>query len=845
MRYPRFLFPLLVPLLFAPTALADLYFSEYIEGSSNNKALEIANATDAALDLSGYQVQFFYNGSDTAGLTLDLTGSLAANDVYVLAQSSAAPAILAQADLTSGAGWFNGDDAIALLRDGTFVDVIGQIGVDPGSQWGSGDTSTQNNTLRRQPDITVGDADGSDPFDPAEQWLGFPQDTFDGLGAHSGDAPQEPEPEPEPPLSQCGDPATPLYSIQGEGQSSPLADTEHSIEAVVVGLFQGSDALRGFFVQTRDGHQDDNPATSEGLFVFEGNSANDLSTGDLVRVQGTVTEYFGMTQLTDVTDLQVCDTGLSVIPATVTLPVESLAELEQVEGMLVETSQALTVNENYNLARFGELVLGLGRQFTPTQVVEPGDAANDHAEQQTLNRIILDDGSTRQNPATVPYPAPELTSFNTVRSGDQVQPVLGVINYAFDEYRIQPVEEPVIVPTNARTEAPNLPEEGSLRVASFNVLNYFNGDGQGGGFPTARGADTAEEFERQRAKIINALVAMDADIVGLVEIENDGYGADSAIQDLIDGLAEAGMTYEFVDPGVAQIGTDAIAVGFIYRPEAVEAINAAAILDTSIDARFLDQKNRPVLAQTFKERGSDEVLTLAVTHLKSKGSDCDELGDPDQNDGQGNCNLTRAAASDAMADWLATDPTGSGDEDVLILGDLNAYAKEDPIVTLESAGYTDLLESFIGEEAYSYVFQGKAGTLDHALASEPLTGQVSGATVWHINADEPRVLDYNEEFKTPQQVISFYSDDPWRSSDHDPVLVELDLNSPVTGDFNNDGHLNARDLIALVLNFRQPAVGDSRAYDLNQDGAINVRDLKVWKKLWFAQKQGEKKARGR
>jgi len=178
--------------------ITKLFFSEYIEGSSSNKALEIYNGTGTAIDLGaeGYNVQMFFNGSLSAGLTINLTGTVVDGDVFVLAQSSADAAILAQADLTNGVGWFNGDDAIALRKGTTLIDVIGQIGFDPGAEWGSGDTSTQNNTLRRMSTILTGDANGTDAFDPSWEWMGFPQDTFDGLGAHTVTVLPAPIPEP-------------------------------------------------------------------------------------------------------------------------------------------------------------------------------------------------------------------------------------------------------------------------------------------------------------------------------------------------------------------------------------------------------------------------------------------------------------------------------------------------------------------------------------------------------------------------------------------------------------------------------------------------------------------------
>jgi predicted extracellular nuclease len=288
-----------------------------------------------------------------------------------------------------------------------------------------------------------------------------------------------------------------------------------------------------------------------------------------------------------------------------------------------------------------------------------------------------------------------------------------------------------------------------------------------------RGANSASEFTRQRDKIINALLEIDADIVGLIEIEN--HATDAALNDLISGLnALAGAgTYAKINTGA--IGSDAIKVALIYKPAAVTPAGAHAILDDTVDPTFRDNYNRPALAQTFTENNGGAKLTVVVNHFKSKGSDCNAIGDPDTGDGQGNCNLTRVAAATALSNWLETDPTSSGSENYLILGDLNSYAMEDPIVTLETAGYTDLLEALMGANAYSYVFEGQSGYLDIALASTGLLAKVSIITAWHINADEPHALDYNEEFKTPGQVTSFYNDNANRSSDHDPIIVTLRL----------------------------------------------------------------------
>src|SRR5690606_1203726 len=230
-------------------------------------------------------------------------------------------------------------------------------------------------------------------------------------------------------------------------------------------------------------------------------------------------------------------------------------------------------------------------------------------------------------------------------------------------------------------------------------------------------------------------------------------------------------TYDYVSTGT--IGTDEITTAFIYKPANVSPVGDFATLTTADDARFLDSKNRPTLAQTFEEIATGEQVTVAVNHLKSKGSDCLDVGDP-EDPWAGNCNGVRTDAAEAMVDWLAGDPTGTGAENTLVIGDLNAYDKEDPINVFLDSGYSDLLLEHQGELEYSYVFDGQLGYLDYALANEALAGKVTAAEAWKINADEPSVLDYDTSFKGPEQAALF-EPNAFRSSDHDPVLVGLAL----------------------------------------------------------------------
>ncbi|PKG96927.1 ExeM/NucH family extracellular endonuclease [Paraglaciecola sp. MB-3u-78] len=586
------------------------------------------------------------------------------------------------------------------------------------------------------------------------------------------------------PVGVCADVATPIHDIQGSGLVSPYVDSIREVEAVVTAVFQGSGYIGGYFVQEEDADTDADPSTSEGLRIFD--TANTPAIGDLVRIRGSVTEFFELTQLNNITGFSVCGTGVALPTTTVlSLPVSNVEDFEAYEGMAVTFPQALVIAEYFNFDRFNEIVLTSERHLTPTAEFEPGPDAIAAAANFLLDKITLDDGRSSQNSDPAIHPnGGDFNLTNLFRGGDTVANVTGVLDYSFRLYRVHPTQGADHVAVNLRAAEPEL-TGGNFKVASFNVLNYFNGDGFGSGFPTSRGADNLDEFTRQRDKIVAAMVNIDADVFGVMEIENDGYGSLSAIQDLVTGLNDATLpgTYSFVDPGIAKIGTDQIAVGFIFNQTKVAPHGSSAILDASVDPRFDDTKNRPALAQTFVATSTGSILTVAVNHLKSKGSNCDSVGDPNTGDGAGNCNLTRASAAAALVDWLASDPTDSNDSDVLIIGDLNSYDKEEPIDVLIDGGYTDLAASFNGEAAYSYVFDGQIGYLDYALANPSLLSQVTGITEWHINADEPDLIDYDTSFKKDAQ-DAIYAPDAYRSSDHDPVIVGLELlNYGFTGFF--------------------------------------------------------------
>jgi len=298
-----------------------------------------------------------------------------------------------------------------------------------------------------------------------------------------------------------------------------------------------------------------------------------------------------------------------------------------------------------------------------------------------------------------------------------------------------------------------------------------------------RGANSPVEFERQAAKLVSALRALDADVIALMEVENDGYATESALANLTMRLNDTmppEKQYAIVDVDSASgkinaLGTDAVRVALLYRRAVVTPL-ATAVLDSRAFVYGGDSspRNRVSLLQAFAENSTGEQFLVNVNHLKSKGSPCDT---PDAGDVQGNCSVVRLNAVRELVNWLKTAPTGISDPDILILGDLNAYAREDALVWLEQSGYTNLIPYFNDLQSYSYVFEGQAGALDHALASATLVSQISAAAEWYINADEPVVLDYNLEYKSAGQQDILYDPDPFRSSDHDPLIIGLNLNS--------------------------------------------------------------------
>ena len=592
--------------------------------------------------------------------------------------------------------------------------------------------------------------------------------------------------------------AATIPAIQGSGAASALASQLVVTSGVVTRINSN-----GFFIQDLTG--DGNPATSDGLFVFTSATVYpEVQPGNLVQVTGTVAEFASgagtaatpLTQIANPTSVSLLGTGYSITPVSVTLPVAPGESLERFEGMLVRIEGTLTVQQNFLLARFGQLTLGAGgRHETPTNRHRPNSPqALALADLQARSRVMLDDGASMQNLNPTPY----FGASGQPRAGDSVANLVGTLDFGLSGtssagpglYRLHPVAAPLFTATNPRPRALAGLDNDKTKIAAMNVLNFFttftNGQtadgqtGQGctvGSSTTAgncRGANNLAEFVRQRDKIVRAMAGLDADVVGLMEIQNNG---NAAAQNLVDSLnAQVRSGPWAVAPLPAQgTGSDAIRVALIYKPAKVTLVGAA-VSDTD------PVNNRPTLAQTFAAPGGER-FTVVVNHMKSKGS-CPGAGDPDAagnvdaGDGQGCWNATRLQQTQRLRTFVAQLQQNSGTNDVLMVGDFNAYGAEDPIFELTGNGFVDQAARY-NALAYTYVFDAMAGRLDHAISSASMSPKIVATKLWHINADEQIAYDYNLEFKQPLCATCAPDPanrfDPYRSSDHDPILVVVDF----------------------------------------------------------------------
>jgi predicted extracellular nuclease len=639
--------------------------------------------------------------------------------------------------------------------------------------------------------------------------------------------------------------STPVHTVQGSGTTSPLVGQVVEVEGIVVGNFFGTTSPDGFYLQEPDATWDASPSTSEGIYVFDP-GVTPPAVGTRIRVKGTVAEFgatgFTMTELTSPTK-QVCSTGNTFTRTVISLPVTTAGDLEHYEGMAVQFNQQLVVVANFNLAAFDEIGLAPQVLFDPTQNPNQSTWAP-NTDLNARSIVYLNDASGVSNTNLFPtlFPPGGLSASNTIRVGARLNydpqsqtltPVQGVLDQRNSQYDLETSVSPTF--DNTANPRPAVPVVGGrFKVSSANVLNFFVTLG-------SRGAQTQAEFDNQKAKVIAELSGMNADIYGLSEVQNfdDGNTGTSsnhytnvALQSLVDGLNAifGAGTYNFVDtlPLGASNGTDAIRCAIIYKVATVTPVGSPA-------EYYQNDTNRPTLAQTFQPatgaKASQQTFTVAVNHFRSKSSAC---GGASDDVFQGNCNGLRLNMATNVVTWLAgnptSDPAPAANRKLLVIGDFNTYFGEDPIQYFVGHGYTNLISSLIGPNAYSYNFGLQNGYLDHAMVNTSFNPLVKNVAEWHINADEPAALEAINSSTKPA-ASNYVAQDQFAASDHDPILIGL---NPLGGDFDDDGAVTPADQALIQAAIGKTASQVDRRMDLDGDGKITLNDYRLWVTLYRA-----------
>jgi predicted extracellular nuclease len=801
------------PLVAAPASAnpagTGLVISEVYAGAASpavsNDYVELYNPTAADIPAAGLSIQ--YRGATNSGAIVAsqvylLDGVVPAHGHYLLAGgSTGGGTALPEPDVTTSLNMGSSAGQVYLVAGTT-----GLAATTPGNQAGVAnvlDMVGYGSTVVNFEGAKAGAPNATQSIARTAEGVDSDNNSVDFVaGAPSPEVSGvEDEPEPDP------TPAT-IEQIQGSTGTSPLVGTTVITRGVVTAAYP-TGGFNGYYIQTPGtgaiaaGHN-----TSSAVFVFSSATAGSVKAGDYVEVTGEVSEYNGLTEVSvsSADDLTVLPDAVSA-PTPVTSAIGTGdAAREPFEGMLVAPSGDWTVTDNYDLNAYGSVVLNPGTSplLTPTAVAEPGAAAVAYAAENTARMVTLDDGSSinfQGSDANKDIPLPYVTKNDPWRVGSAVrfsQPV--ILDYRNSGWNFQPRQRltaenaSTVQPATATNTRPVAPADlgGDVTLASFNVLNYFptTGDQLVGckyytdrdGKPitvnegcSARGAANAENLARQQAKIVEAINGLGADVVSLEEIENSvqvGKARDYAVSVLVDALnAAAGSpVWAFVpSPLATPTQQDVIRTAFIYKKAIVTPVDSSVILD---DPAFVNA--RQPLAQEFKRVGgvaSDTFLAI-VNHFKSKGSGTG--ANADQGDGQGASNADRVAQAKALVSFADRMKTAAGTSRVFLTGDFNAYLKEDPIDVLTAAGYVDLGSTKTSKQTYS--FDGAIGSLDHIFASSTAVKDVAAVDIWNINAYESIAFEYS---RYNYNATDFYSATPYRSSDHDPILVGINLRTTI------------------------------------------------------------------
>jgi len=504
------------------------------------------------------------------------------------------------------------------------------------------------------------------------------------------------------------------------------------IRGLVSGVVQDKGQLGGFYIQdARYFHK-------KSVFV---NSLEQVSVGDEVLLNAIIIEKNNETQLDNVELIKILSHNHFINAEKISLPISD-EQWEELEGCLVEIDDNLQISDSYQFNKYGQLLLSKGELIQETELFDAQDDSLEIAHltlQQELNSIYVDDLSDLKFPQ---IDSLYIDPFKVV-VGAKCYKIKGFVSQYNKIYKVRLVNDLIV----EQSDPPNLIDlDSDLKIMNFNLYNLFNGNGKKEGFPTSRGAKSYDLYQLQLKKLASAIYAVDPDILALMEIENDGEDEFSSIQQLCDYLNEQGdRKYEIAyTQGI--VGDYPIKTGIIYD---------ASVVETKYKAQYHNHPDfsRPSLFQRFIYNDSLEFV-LCTNHFKSKGSRNAKGLDLDQKDGQASYNYKRTLQAKALLDII---DSLYFDENIIVLGDFNAYSKEDPIQALQSTNL-HRLETV----KHSYLYKGKNGSLDHVFVSDNFKDHIDQVYTWNINSIYPNWINYSHTLADSSYL---------RSSDHNPMVI--------------------------------------------------------------------------
>ena len=771
-------------------AYSQIIISETTEGRGQNKAIELTNIGQESINLEQYTLRIAHNGANDWGNShLNLPSTLVLpHQTYVIAHSQADAKLLTLADLKdTRVTSFNGDDIVGLFHQQQLIDIVGTLGVR--------EDFNKDTSLRRinvQPSTTF----------HANDW--YSTGIIDDW-SHIGIPPQldnQELPPTAPPIAAID---TTIMDLQGDSWASPYTDPANGkyesddvfrVSGVITHIQTNSDLGKdlpiGFFIQDLIG--DNNPLTSDGIFV-QGPAQGHVA-GDKVTVTGKVVEQFGSTQLIANGEIKKVSSNHKIEPTVITRLASDryYAEtLERHEGMLVRFTDESNMHVSRSFAfdpgpkRYNMVFAYQQPNIHPHQNHLPGSKeAIRQADCNLDQRLVIEAtqvGSEQQPIAWYPDFAKNINGIekNRVLIGDKVSDIEGIIGYSHSDYRLYVTKQAHSESfTSLGHHTETMINEGNIKVATFNTEGLFNSQINGNNNPAVNhdsttgfvtgGAKDYSQLELQVTKLTAAIRSMNADLLALLQIENNGFGSNSAIDYLLTAInkeLDSEQEYQVAklkdDHQGHYVGTNATASYILYRPSVFTFKQLDVLTMPSDDKHNITLNDTVIATFDIRSKESSSELVVAAVDLADQAQTC-HGGNVKQ---PADCDKLRQQASQAVIEKMAH-KTGHQ----LVMGSLHAYPQEAAVRLFSQSDAKPYIDTVAvrdrNAKQYSFEHNAELGRVDYIFISTSLKDKFVDSAPWTINSTQSALLDY-------QAHLELTTKDHYRSSSHDPIIFTMKL----------------------------------------------------------------------